>query len=150
MSSPGRNEPPLKRHGPVGWLFARTRRFWIVTALLLPTTYVASFGPVCWWINPPYWDSVSRLYWPIGWMHENAPEPVRAAINRYATLGIPAKLMWASSFPHGLTMFSRPVSDSERRTRRRESKAQEAEARRYIEHERADSGLERFEEQVRD
>jgi len=38
-------EPERKRRGPIGWLVARTRRFWIAVALL-PVLYVASFGPM--------------------------------------------------------------------------------------------------------
>jgi hypothetical protein len=38
---------PQKRRGPLMWLAGRSRRFWIVIALL-PVLYVASFGPACW------------------------------------------------------------------------------------------------------
>jgi hypothetical protein len=41
------SERPTKRRGPLLWLAGRSRRFWIVGALL-PVLYVASFGPACW------------------------------------------------------------------------------------------------------
>jgi len=38
---------PTKRGGPLYWLKRRSRRFWIIAALV-PVLYVASFGPACW------------------------------------------------------------------------------------------------------
>jgi len=64
---------------------------WIATLLIgLPVLYVASFGPVCWWIEQPYYDSVVPFYWPIGRTAKNGPEFLQIAINWYATLGIEA------------------------------------------------------------
>lgn len=34
-----------KRRGPLGWLAARTWRFWFVVFVVLPSLYVASSGP---------------------------------------------------------------------------------------------------------
>lgn len=34
-----------KRRGPLTWLAARTRRFWFVVLVVLPTVYILSSGP---------------------------------------------------------------------------------------------------------
>ncbi|HTI52389.1 MAG TPA: hypothetical protein VL475_15605 [Planctomycetaceae bacterium] len=39
------DERPTKRRGPIGWLKGRSRRFWIVFAILLPPLYLLASGP---------------------------------------------------------------------------------------------------------
>jgi hypothetical protein len=39
------DEQPRKRRGPLIWLASRSRRFWIVLAILLPFIYVLGSGP---------------------------------------------------------------------------------------------------------
>jgi hypothetical protein len=45
---PGMDGRRKNHGGPLYWLSRRSRRFWIVTGVLLPVLYVASFGPACW------------------------------------------------------------------------------------------------------
>src|SRR5882757_3633298 len=74
---------------------------WIVAVLIgLPALYVASFGPVCWWISPkpptgaprtpidniPH---VSHFFWPVGWVATHSPNSVYRAIGWYATRRAP-------------------------------------------------------------
>ena len=91
---------PPKRRGLIGWLAARSRRFWGVV-LLLPVLYVASFGPACWLIsyvgvgiarpNPPIRavDWISMAYVPVGQMALHGPDFVAQSLAWYATLGVP-------------------------------------------------------------
>jgi hypothetical protein len=78
---------------------------WIVSLLLaLPVLYVASFGPACWWLSNSALDDMDfehgsiirsllvrnlfprapRIYWPLGWLALNGPEPVRQSLCWYA------------------------------------------------------------------
>ena len=41
------DERQTTRGGPLYWLGQRSRRFWIVAAVIIPVSYVASFGPPC-------------------------------------------------------------------------------------------------------
>lgn len=72
---------------------------WILTVLIgLPVLYVLSFGPACWWFStPPHepldigysafqYHTVSRFYWPIGWLAKHGPDPVGQFIFWYATI----------------------------------------------------------------
>lgn len=46
------DKPPTKRRGPLLWLANRSRRVWIVAALIgVPVLYLASFGPACWLVR---------------------------------------------------------------------------------------------------
>ncbi len=99
-------ERPKKRRGPLLWLAGRSRRWWIVVAIMLPLSlpvlYVASFGPACWytaadvggshmtWIRPaapPTWARL--LYWPLG-----------GAIGNHSRPGIPALAGWLDWWAH--------------------------------------------------
>jgi hypothetical protein len=60
---------PKKRGGPLYWLKRRSRWFWIVITVLLPVSYVASFGPVCWITmkrHPALYVDAPTFYWPLG------------------------------------------------------------------------------------
>jgi hypothetical protein len=88
---------PDKRRGPLLWLAARSRRFWIVT-VLVPLLYVASFGPACWMAERqllPKWP-VANVYLPcvvaaagIGIV----PNPVSKAMWWWATLSKPGSMI---------------------------------------------------------
>jgi len=93
------DEPERKCRGPFHWLAGKSRRFRIVVAIAAPLLYVASFGPACWWLSDVGVKRNGRrewsvfyiapdFYWPIGWLAENCPEPMPAAIRWYATLGV--------------------------------------------------------------
>jgi hypothetical protein len=89
------NERQTRRRGPLLWLAGKTWRWWAVMLLLLPVPYIVSFGPVCWWFkeikieaNDVEVNIAPTLYWPLGWLAENGPEPLPDAINWYGTLGV--------------------------------------------------------------
>jgi hypothetical protein len=72
-----------RQQGPLLWLAGRSRRFWIVTLLLLlPALYVVSFGPACWLCNNRYLDGEIAwlIYRPITWLVVRGPAPIRRAI----------------------------------------------------------------------
>jgi hypothetical protein len=93
-----------KQRGPIGWLAARSWRFWIAAAIGLPTLYALSLGPACWLVTPvlmdheggpielgPFADPLPVaqapfIYWPIGWAAERDTE-FRKIIRWYAYLG---------------------------------------------------------------
>lgn len=89
------DEPPTKRRGPLGWLVARTWRFWVVAALLMPLLYVGSFGPACWITArlssgarippPPKW---MLIYSPLGVICTANSRP-SAMLRRWASVGAP-------------------------------------------------------------
>jgi hypothetical protein len=66
-----------------------------VVVIGLPATYVASFGPVCWWFAKKELPDtgtvrircVPSIYWPIGYSAIDGPRFVRDLANWYATLG---------------------------------------------------------------
>lgn len=76
---------------------------WMVAILIaVPVSYFASFGPACWWFakeedsvafsHPELFIVIScapRIYWPIGWLMENAPKPIGPVIAWYAGFGNP-------------------------------------------------------------
>lgn len=73
----------------MNWLSSRSRRFWIVLALL-PVLYVASIGPWVWigWHLPhdlQFWHEVlSEPYsapFDFVWVH--APQPIRRSMEDY-------------------------------------------------------------------
>jgi len=63
----------------------RWTRWTLALVLSAPAFYLASFGPVCWWMGtiveeveggPRFGNNatyVSKLYWPIGWTVERFP-----------------------------------------------------------------------------
>jgi len=76
-----------------------TAGFWITVALVVVLAgYPLSFGPACWWISTPapmdigysaiQYNTVSRFYWPIGWLAKHGPNPVGRFILWYATLRV--------------------------------------------------------------
>jgi hypothetical protein len=66
----------------------------------LPLLYVLSFGPACWWFTIPSGQSgnfpgtndplppvrAHAMYWPIGWVAVNGPQPLERVLAWYATL----------------------------------------------------------------
>lgn len=72
-----------KKPGMAFWAIAV-----VVVALVL---YPLSFGPACWWFSNPEPHSrgfAPRIFWPMGWVATNGPEPCRRAIRWYALLAI--------------------------------------------------------------
>jgi hypothetical protein len=70
--------------------------FWATVLLVaLLDVYTLSFGPACWWFTtatmpddgwfPSKGPYAPRIYWPFGWLSAHGPQPVRDAINWYAT-----------------------------------------------------------------
>ena|SRR6516164_3779480 len=92
------------RRGPLLWLAARSRRFWLCIGLL-QVLYVLSFGPACWLIwyigiappqpNPPMRaaDWIGLLYAPCVQIVRRAGEHhltfIELSLSWYAGLGIP-------------------------------------------------------------
>lgn len=73
----------------------RWAKWMLATAFIgTPMLYVASFGPVCWWFTDRELDGgevvniAPSLYWPIGWLAGDGPEPLSSAINWYGTIWI--------------------------------------------------------------
>jgi hypothetical protein len=72
--------------------------FWATVVVVVALIgYPLSFGPVCWWFSTPLssriewtaWEGPDprcppQIYWPIGWLAENAPGPVGDAIFWFA------------------------------------------------------------------
>jgi len=92
----GMYEQPTKRGGPIYLLKSRSRRFWIIAAVLLPVSYVLSYGPACWFLRDRYnelpgWSRtvVWFVYRPIGLLIENGPKPIKDAIVWWGGLGQP-------------------------------------------------------------
>lgn len=75
---------PREHRGPLMWLAARTRAFWVGFALGLPVMYFISFGVACWFVTRlGSGHTVSRIYFPIGWTMLNSPAVVRRPLNSY-------------------------------------------------------------------
>jgi hypothetical protein len=71
---------------------------WTLAVVIgVPMLYIASFGPACWWFasdgklptpfggfdfGGPY---APRIYWPVGCLLINGPQPLRDAIGWFAT-----------------------------------------------------------------
>lgn len=86
------SEPKWKRRGPIT-LFCESQRFrWtaITAVVLIPTLYVASFGPACWISSRTGSPILPVAYQPIGWLLENAPQPIATALVEYAQAGMPS------------------------------------------------------------
>ena len=83
------DEPERKCRGPLLWLAGRSRRFWIVVALLpvLPVLYVASFGQALQLEHSGDLPdgTLVTFYWPLIDMLEGDVAPVwlRSALNKY-------------------------------------------------------------------
>jgi len=91
---PGMGKRPTKRRGPLLWLAARSRRFWLIASIVLPVLYVASFGPVCWLyhhIRAPEWAWTPLLwaYAPLSWIAWNGPAALREPLTWYVDLWAP-------------------------------------------------------------
>ena len=87
------------------WLIVRVinrrdrwaKRTLVALVAALPILYLASFGPVCWWVaetvpefpgGPRVGNNAAylpRAYWPIGWATESYPS-IRPMIARYSRL----------------------------------------------------------------
>jgi hypothetical protein len=62
---------------------------WTAAVLAVPTIYLLSMGPVLWMDLrglTPTWAPDVPLYWPVQWIRENGPEPIRKAINDYLSI----------------------------------------------------------------
>ncbi len=90
--------------GPLTLLLTsrRFRRWLLVVVAGVPTVYLASFGPACWWFStdglkyPPLrfrgddrdyvypCTYAPKLYWPIGWVAVSGPRPLGKIICQYA------------------------------------------------------------------
>jgi len=90
----GMSERSRKRRGPLLWLGGRSRRFWIVMAVILPVIYVGSFGPACWWTTlsptgPPRPSEALLFYWPFGCVFNADCPIIREGMKWWMTLGAP-------------------------------------------------------------
>jgi hypothetical protein len=80
----------------------RWAKWTLVGAIVgVPTLYVLSFGPACWWFTIPSGQSgnfpgtsdplppvrARQMYWPIGWVAVNGPHGLERVLAWYATLG---------------------------------------------------------------
>lgn len=75
----------------------------VVTTLLIPIIYVASFGPVCWAMGAAGQhesEVFNRTYWPIGWLSARGA----TFLTNYGALGLP---------PNYLMSLSRRVSHNQ-------------------------------------
>ena len=86
---PGMNQPARKRRGPITLLYEsrRFRRTIILSAVLLPVLYVASFGPACWLANSDYhrWlHPVAYAYHPFVAAVNLLPPVVRRTVGQYS------------------------------------------------------------------
>lgn len=67
---------------------------WMLAMVIgVPLLYVASFGPVCWYVsqnpyarmeNDPFAPIVPNMYCPFGWLMVHGPEPVARLVHWYA------------------------------------------------------------------
>src|SRR5262249_49414102 len=85
-----------KRRGPMSWLAARSWRFWVVVAALMPVFYVVSFGPACWIEADPIPDGgfervhhPSVVYWPLGALARRTDLPATKWLRRWLLAGVP-------------------------------------------------------------
>jgi hypothetical protein len=80
---------PAHRGGPLLWLAARSRRFWIM-AMTLPMLYLASFGPACWISSlvQPDAEFVNTAYPQFVWiMWHRSSLGFESLLWRYVTVG---------------------------------------------------------------
>ncbi len=100
-SRPSGYDPGMAEHGgPLYWLKRRSRRFWIVVAVMLPVFYVVSFGPACWISSraQPSGYIVSIIYRPLiqAWWH--LPPSIERPVSDYLCLGISGS--YIEFYPH--------------------------------------------------
>ena len=63
----------------------------LAVALIVLLAYPISVGPVLWMDLhglTPAWAQDVPVYYPVQWMRENGPRPIREAINRYLAFWI--------------------------------------------------------------
>jgi hypothetical protein len=90
------------RGGPLYWLGRRSRRFWIITGVMTPALYFASFGPACWWLSSEtesgLFLSAPTAYAPIGAVASLAREHgwsrIDNLVNWYATVGAKGRIVF--------------------------------------------------------
>lgn len=91
------DELPKQRRGPIGWLTARTWRFWAIAAILLTVLHVASVGPWFWLDTsgrlPRSLLWANHFYDPLRWIITRSPDFVMDAFNSYLSLWLPAEPM---------------------------------------------------------
>jgi hypothetical protein len=59
---------------------------WTAVVMIALLAYPMSVGPVLWMDFhglTPAWTQDVPIYWPVQWMREHGPRPIREAINRY-------------------------------------------------------------------
>src|SRR5262245_41916871 len=90
--------PERKRRGPLLWFAGRRWWFWIVVSVLLPTSYVASFGPMCWICDRNHsWfpqREAARLYRPLIRAAFYGPDFVQRPLRAYAEWFAPPLTVW--------------------------------------------------------
>jgi hypothetical protein len=84
---PGMSEQRTNRGGPLYWLKRRSRRFWIIAAML-PALYVVSFGPACWISSRIRIGSkaVPLLYAPLNWAWNHGGPSLAGPLHWYTCL----------------------------------------------------------------
>jgi len=88
---PGIEERPKKRRGPLLWLAARSRRFWIIASVVaLLAGYPLSFGPAIWLTARGYVraSAAQYFYMPFLLSAEQA-ESLESAVTWWGSLGVP-------------------------------------------------------------
>src|SRR5262245_2303803 len=87
------SDAPNKRRGPIGWLSARSSRFWIVMAVV-GCLYPLSLGPVGWLIQQRVisWGTAARvlsMYAPAVWVYTKTPRKMQVVYEWYGDLWAP-------------------------------------------------------------
>jgi hypothetical protein len=65
-----------------------TVAFWTTVFLVAAGLYMAGFGPACWLLWRPWCPSAAVellpvIYWPITWLIQSGPDPIRDAFIWY-------------------------------------------------------------------
>ena len=87
----GMEDRPKKRGGPLHWLAARSRRFWIIASVVaLVSGYPLSFGPAIWLTARGYFreSAVQSFYMPL-LMSSAEAESLGNAVEWWGSLGVP-------------------------------------------------------------
>jgi hypothetical protein len=82
---------PQKRRGPLLWLAARSRRFWMIASVVvLVSGYPLSFGPAIWLTARGYFreSAVQSFYMPF-LLSVGQAESLESAVTWWASLGVP-------------------------------------------------------------
>ena len=81
------NEPTAKRKGPLLWLAGRSRRFWIVVALV-PVLYVLSSGPMVMvaWRGQMIVDHALPFSTVMSQMETDSPEDASSVVSSVAPM----------------------------------------------------------------